>query len=59
MTSEPAGGRPSGVIRFLICGVLSGGHFCGLRRVPPSGPQESRKPAAIRSGRVEIRNCRA
>eukprot|EP00969_Alexandrium_andersonii_P165162 7300060-Alexandrium_andersonii.AAC.1 len=28
----PAGGRPSGLTRLIIRGLISGGHFPGLRR---------------------------
>eukprot|EP00969_Alexandrium_andersonii_P225070 9940589-Alexandrium_andersonii.AAC.1 len=30
-----AGGRLSGLIRFLVYGLVSGGDFLGLRGVPP------------------------
>eukprot|EP00969_Alexandrium_andersonii_P314238 13882726-Alexandrium_andersonii.AAC.1 len=30
----PGGGRPSGLIRFLSCGLVSGGDLPGPRRVP-------------------------
>eukprot|EP00969_Alexandrium_andersonii_P206297 9114694-Alexandrium_andersonii.AAC.1 len=38
--------------------LISGRHFPGLRRAPPSGHPDSRKPAAIRPRRVGLRSCR-
>eukprot|EP00969_Alexandrium_andersonii_P138428 6121603-Alexandrium_andersonii.AAC.1 len=53
----PGGRCPVGSTRSLLRGLVSGGDFLGLRRVSLAGCLDSRRPAVIRSGRVELRNC--
>eukprot|EP00969_Alexandrium_andersonii_P026485 1155540-Alexandrium_andersonii.AAC.1 len=48
----------TGLTGLLICGFTSGGDVPGLGGVPPLPHLDSRKPAAICPGRVEVRSCR-